>query len=570
MIRRLPILFLTGLFLCGLCCAGLSCKSSSVSPVRFANKPPIWHVNDKKHVATAPPKSPFAEAQYFYDSFVHKRITYGLSFPGKPRAKNTNALDEVPNSTWFTNRIGRFAMTPEQVAAGPNTIGSPMDHKPWTILGSKIGGVSIGFIVQDTRGVRFLLKFDLAREPETETATDAIVQRLYWAFGFNTPEDYIVSFHPKELFLDSEATITNDFGEKIPMTQEFVDQQLAQVSVDTQGNIRSLVSMFLQGKLLGGHERRGLRKGDPNDTIPHELLRELRGAYPLFAWLDHVDIKEGNTLDVYQSDPQNPDHKYVVHYFIDFGKALGALGKISAQRRSGYVYGIDFPYIFGSLVSLGLWRKNWEKRPVPEYKGVGLYGSESYLPGKWKSSAPAYFPIMRTDSTDGFWGAKILMRFTKEHLEAVVSKGELSNVDARKYLVKTLIARQRKTAQYWFDKVSPLDDFQVKKGQICMKDLALVYDLLPKGKDTSYTAENFDYEGTLLGKKNNSLLPNTSGNIPGQVCITRFAKPTSHNDYQILKIAIKRNKSKKPAVFVHTSRDPLTNKVRIVGIWRER
>src|SRR4029453_5777883 len=36
------------------------------------------------------------------------------------RAVNVNSIDEVPDSSWFVNRIGRHAMSGEEIARGPN------------------------------------------------------------------------------------------------------------------------------------------------------------------------------------------------------------------------------------------------------------------------------------------------------------------------------------------------------------------------------------------------------------------------------------------------------------------
>src|SRR5215213_6016155 len=38
------------------------------------------------------------------------------------RAVNPNTLDEVPDSAWFTNRIGRRAMSIEEIVRGPNEL----------------------------------------------------------------------------------------------------------------------------------------------------------------------------------------------------------------------------------------------------------------------------------------------------------------------------------------------------------------------------------------------------------------------------------------------------------------
>src|SRR5688500_8413134 len=36
------------------------------------------------------------------------------------RAVNVNSIDEVPDSTWFTNRIGRQTISVAEIARGPN------------------------------------------------------------------------------------------------------------------------------------------------------------------------------------------------------------------------------------------------------------------------------------------------------------------------------------------------------------------------------------------------------------------------------------------------------------------
>ena len=39
--------------------------------------------------------------------------------PANIRAKNVNTIDEVPDSSWFTNRIGTRALTADEVMRGP-------------------------------------------------------------------------------------------------------------------------------------------------------------------------------------------------------------------------------------------------------------------------------------------------------------------------------------------------------------------------------------------------------------------------------------------------------------------
>src|SRR5262245_13291748 len=52
-------------------------------------------------------------------------LSYNLfALPGrKPsgvRAQNVNTIDEVPDSSWFTNRIGTRALTIDEIVRGPN------------------------------------------------------------------------------------------------------------------------------------------------------------------------------------------------------------------------------------------------------------------------------------------------------------------------------------------------------------------------------------------------------------------------------------------------------------------
>ena len=52
---------------------------------------------------------------------THRRVEHDGKVRHRPRqrAANVNALDQVPHSTWFTNRMGRRPLPPAEVAAGP-------------------------------------------------------------------------------------------------------------------------------------------------------------------------------------------------------------------------------------------------------------------------------------------------------------------------------------------------------------------------------------------------------------------------------------------------------------------
>ena len=54
------------------------------------------------------------------------------------RAVNVNTIDEVPDSSWFTNRVGRESWPADRLATGPDTGSGPSGA--WTIVSGKMEG----------------------------------------------------------------------------------------------------------------------------------------------------------------------------------------------------------------------------------------------------------------------------------------------------------------------------------------------------------------------------------------------------------------------------------------------
>ena len=85
---------------------------------------------------------------------------------------------------------------------------------------------------------------------------------------------------------------------------------------------------------------------DPNDVIPHEDRRELRGARILAAWLDHFDSREQNSMDSWMADRKDqPDSSpgHVIHYYLDTSDCLGSEWDWEViSRRLGHSYVFDW------------------------------------------------------------------------------------------------------------------------------------------------------------------------------------------------------------------------------------
>src|SRR6187549_2018217 len=72
--------------------------------------------------------------------------------PGSPRAKNINTIDEVPDSSWFTNRILGQALSIDDAVRGPIAGPGPAPGT-WTVIRAKTEGNAPGFTVRDSAGV---------------------------------------------------------------------------------------------------------------------------------------------------------------------------------------------------------------------------------------------------------------------------------------------------------------------------------------------------------------------------------------------------------------------------------
>ncbi|HSK02545.1 MAG TPA: hypothetical protein VK932_14935, partial [Kofleriaceae bacterium] len=470
--------------------AGACAHRTPVGELRFHNQAPVWRVDDRPPLAAPPATRISTRSLYHADGFLVRRATRAMEVRAAVGAQDVNSLGEVPDSTWFTNRIGVRDLSLEELRAGPNVSPSPFDHLPWKITGAKIGGLSIGFVFEDARGGRHILKFDQADTPEMETGAHAIVHRILWAIGYNVPEDHVGHVHRRDLQIAPGATTKRPTGAKVPLTEAELDAALARVAREADGRIRVLASRFLPGKPIGPYAREGTRADDPNDVIPHERRRSLRGQYAIFAWLNHTDLQEDNTLDVFTGD-------HVVHYLIDFGKALGVMGHHLKWRTVGYTHRIDVGMAARSLVSFGLWKRPWEGIERPALRGVGLLEAAHYDPGAWRPNS-LYWPLEDKDRFDAFWGAKLLMRFSPAQLAAIVGEARFTDPRASRYMLEALIARQRKTARYWFDRVAPLDAFAAEAGpggaaRVCFTDLTLAYAL--DAAATRYAVDAYDRAG---------------------------------------------------------------------------
>ena len=452
----------------------------------------------------------------------------------------------MPDSAWFENRV----VTPEDVRRGPGQ-GGPDPSQPWRVVGVKVGGMAIGIKIKDARNDLYVLKFDEKNFPETESSADVIVQRLTWAMGYHVPENHVVTFKREQLVLDPTAEFSTRSGNKRPMTPADLDKYLGFAQSD-HGMFRGLASRIIDGKILGGIEPEGVRASDPNDRVPHELRRDLRGQRVLWAWVNHIDVKSQNSLVTLTAD------NFLKWYVLDFGESLGVGALTTSVPRLGYRPTYAWGTALLSFVTFGMYVHPWEHAfQHPGFRGLGEFESHYFDPATW-SANHRWRPIDVADRLDQFWAAEIMLRLTPAHVRAAVEAGQYTDRRTTDYMVQTLLERQHKLGRWALGRVAPISNVEASGAlRLCFDDLWLRHDFEPPAS-TRYTITTYDHAGTAIATS-------SAAAAAARTCVELRAGE-ANDGYTIAKIEIDRRGKRLPPVFVHVAKGP--DGFRVVGIDR--
>jgi hypothetical protein len=445
---------------------------------------------DPQHVACAPEPYVSPLAWDGANNMVFRPITRAFALEAADVAVNVNALDEVPDSAWFTNRIAREhparevllrgACTPEQMLP----TAAELAQGSWVIDRGKDNGASLGFRVRTPNRAKYMFKNDAPGQPERATASSAIGAAIYHAVGFNTSCEQIAYFDRNVLHLNPGLTVTNNSGATKPFDATALDRVLSQAN--RRGSLyRMQASAWLPGYLIGPFRYEFTRSDDPNDAIAHDDRRELRGARVLAAWINHFDSREQNSMDAWMADNSEvPDSSpgYVRHFYIDTSDSLGSEWDWDAiSRRLGHAYLLDWGDVGLDFVTLGIPERRWEKlKRRPGYELFGYFSAAPFEPDGWKNEYPNP-AFSRATERDNAWMARILSRFDPEDIPALVSLGQFTKFEHAVYLSEVLELRLRRILQRYLSRLSPLSDPKLTAaGELCLTDLALRRNVWPE------------------------------------------------------------------------------------------
>lgn len=353
-------------------------------------------------------------------------------------------------------------------------IGPP--QLPLTLIKIKDSGSALGFITKDARGYKYLIKFDDSNYPNLETTVNYVVNRIFWAFGYNVPEDYVVYFKESDLVSAANSEIT----------QDEIDLTLWAAVPGDDGTFRATASLFIQGNILGAISQKGTRSGDLNDRVNHENLRVLRALYVFSALTDHSDIRSDNTLDAYVGD-EGKGH--TLHYLLDFGEAFGVHGLTNKRAWDGFEHFFSWRDTAINIVKLGLDVKPWEKLDGKLEDPRIVYESVTFEPTKWKETYQ-FLPLHKSLPDDNYWACKIISALTKEHLQALLDASKHPDKDYTHHVVETLMLRKEKILNHFLYEVSPLESSGIKNNTLKIEDRGRK--ILGKYSDTSYEVQFFN------------------------------------------------------------------------------
>ena len=374
---------------------------------RFYPDDPLWVDDDTALDASTVVAVEDANS---YDFVVNTFATPGER--RNVRALNVNTLDEVPDSSWFTNRIGRTRLSLAEIARGPDRV-DDVSLDGWVVVGRQVHRRAARIPHDAIRRASSIRSSSIRRRiPRWRPAPRSSARRSITRSATTRSTSISPSSIPSELVISREGA---RFRPARSATQAPLDaprhrQRAApRRARQPNGKYRVLASRFADGKPLGNFRYYGTRPDDPNDIVPHEHRRELRAARVFGAWLNHDDSRGVNSLDMLvAADGRALREALHVRLRVDHGQRHGLRAAPSRRQRV-------HPRVEAGLADAGDARAlhaavDAHRLSATCPPSVGRFEGDAFDPRAWKPEYPnPAFENMRPD--DAFWAARIVSRF---------------------------------------------------------------------------------------------------------------------------------------------------------------
>ena len=453
-----------------------------------------------------PRSTSFIEPVAFTEAYVRRPIVDALDASRTPRARDVNALDEVPRSSYWLGAVTE----PERLASAYAVAGPP--RSPLVL--KKDRGRTLE--IEDGRGYRYLLEADPDAEPNTRSAAAAISSRLLRALGYRSPEVWVVT-----------------------PTASLPELGRAPAWSATRWPV---------GIDLGPTPASERRSDDPNDRIEPTERRTLRVLGIVAAWLDIGDLGPAHLRDVYRGPPGKG---HVEHYVVGLRTALGVRHLIhgdGVETAAGTVRGS--PLV--NLVTLGLHRPATQIEDEHSLRAFPL-SAEGFDLGM------PFDPIDHLLPGDEYWIAELLTHVSTKLLAAAVRAGSIADAGVARHLRRALEARRAALVSRHLLAATPCAVTATTERLLVFEDRAVAEGVV-SGAGAHYLAELFDERGRPLGpaRRLNASLGEIELSLPRAARVRSYVIARLHAEYP--------EHGRLPPVEVHLSR--ATGVLRVIGIRR--
>lgn len=466
--------------------------SASARAPRFFDDDPIWNEPITQNVSDPSTYEPTLFSQSIINLF------------GKPgdrvlgqRARDINTVDEVPDGMFYANRAGRLTLTPELVARGANTGTGPAGGQ-WTVVAAKSDGITPGFTIRDRNKDLWFLKFDPPGWRGMATGAEVISAKMFWAAGYHTVEYYVTTLRPDTLVIADDATVTPPGQPERPLVRDDIDWLLSRADRDKDGTYRIIASKAAPGKPVGRVRFDGTRADDPNDVVPAEHRRSLRGYSVFAAWLNHVDAKGINSIAVLVNEGGK---SYIRRFLLDFGSTLGSAAVGPREDWEGFEQLVETPAEIGKRVaSFGLRVPEWRHMDFYERPALGRVPRNhgTWNPSAWEPHVTnAAFRHARAD--DEFWAAHKLTFITDEMIAAAIREAKLDDPESERILAEFIAARRARILDTYLPAVNPVVSPSLEGGTLTFGNAAV--DAKVAKAPQGYKADWFSFENATGASK---------------------------------------------------------------------
>ena len=391
--------------------------------------------------------------------------------PSGLRAQNVNTIDELPDSSWFTDRIGTRALTIDELVRGPN-VGPPPDPSRWVIFREKSSGGHAGITAKDANGETWFLEFDPPYYPEAATASVVMATKFFWAFGYNQVESFITTFDPKRMEIHPEATFKRLNGKRTPIRRSDIDALLERAARNPDGTYRVVAGRLIPGRIIGNFRYEGTRPDDPNDLVPHEHRRELRSLFVFGAWTNMTDFKGKNTIDTVITEN---GRAVVKHYLQDVGSTFGVANDLY-QWDNGWDHFYEGGKVVKRLASFGFALSPWATTKFTVGPAIGKFEGDRFDPRTWKTHTPHAASIEMRDD-DAFWAARRVAAFSADMIRAIIHTGEFSDPAAEQAIGDIMIKRRNKILRAYLPAVNPIVTPRLENNRLSFENAAVAADV---------------------------------------------------------------------------------------------